>query len=193
MKSCLPEAKIVLRRSQRAIERRLSSPEKTANEILDEVRQIFPHAKIVREPARFRESYEPPPSLITKKCIVCRKLYRGWPESQFCLDECAAVEHRAYKNPSTGRIKFLRRQCQLSWRRTTDPVAPMSFRAWLRNFGAFIERMRAIDPSPATNENDEGEAPFFEPLPLPKTSYIYELGKQPNFGNVTATATFARS
>jgi hypothetical protein len=153
MKSCLPETKIVLRRSQRAIERRLSSPEKTANEILDEVRQIFPHAKIVREPARFRESYERPPSLITKKCIVCRKLYRGWPESQFCSDECAAVEHRAYKNPSTGRIKFLRRQCQLSWWRATDPVVPMSFREWLRNFERFREWMRREPPT----DQDENE------------------------------------
>lgn len=106
---------------------------KTGAEILDTVRQIFPNARVVREPVHFA----------AKECLICGKVYygRSEDESQYCSNECAAVGHRRYKNPRKTRIRSLRDQCRASGRRASERVAPESFETWLRNFEKRIEQM----------------------------------------------------
>jgi hypothetical protein len=46
-----------------------------------------------------------------KKCTVCGAEYSGWPESEYCSNECAK-QYDTSKNPSKERIKFLRQCCR---------------------------------------------------------------------------------
>jgi hypothetical protein len=98
---------------------------------------------------------EPEPPIVLRKCIVCGVDYYNWPESEYCSIECAGDGHRKYSNPSKDRLKLLRQQCRATWQRASERVAPEeSFWTWLRNFEAFIERMRVINPNPTVNENE---------------------------------------
>jgi hypothetical protein len=101
---------------------------------LVEIRQVFPSARSIEEA-------KPKPKATAKKCITCGTFYNGWPESEYCSNECAK-KHDTSKNPSKERIQYLRRQCRLTWQRAADRVAPDSFETWLRNFEARVERMR---------------------------------------------------
>lgn len=118
---------------------------KTAAEILDTVRQVFPNARIVREPV----------SLVARGCLICGRVYysRSEAESQYCVDGCTAVSHRRYKNPHRTRIRSLRDQCRASWRQALDRVEPQSFEEWLYRFEKFLERMCEMRREPPADQD----------------------------------------
>jgi hypothetical protein len=118
---------------------------KTAAEILDTVRQVFPNARIVREPV----------SLVARECLICGRVYygRSEAESHYCSNECAAVSHRRYKNPHRTRIRSLRDQCRASWRQALDRAEPQSFEEWLYRFEKFLERMCEMRREPPADQD----------------------------------------
>jgi hypothetical protein len=86
---------------------------------------------------------------LIKRCVVCNVRYHGWPESDYCSNECASEGHRICENPSKDRITFLRAQCRASWERSIRANGAESFETWLRNFEARLERM------PPPNQNQQ--------------------------------------
>jgi len=84
-----------------------------------------------------------------KRCVVCNVRYHGWPESDYCSNECASEGHRICENPAKNRITFLRAQCRASWERSIRANGAESFETWLRNFEARLERM------PPPNQNQQ--------------------------------------
>jgi hypothetical protein len=118
------------------------------NEFLRDVRRIFPDARLIE--ADIDGEHRP-----VKCCVICGAEYLGWPESEYCGNECASAGDRKYENPSKKRTQYLRQQCRFASQRATDHVEPETFEAWLRNFEQRIERMREQSkPNNGGNQND---------------------------------------
>jgi hypothetical protein len=115
---------------------------------LREIFEIFPKAKIIDKSE---------PETVRKRCIICGAPHLGWPESQYCSNECVVAGHRKHDNPSKERVRSLRNQCRAGYERMRDRVAPgESFETWLRNFEAFIERTRGQQQ----NDNQQEDNPM---------------------------------